>query len=54
MTKRYGKDAVVQAAQRAEAALDEGDIDGGALWMAIMHAIEELQRAEPAPGERLN
>jgi len=54
MVKRYREDAVAQAALRAEEALDEGDLNGGASWMAIVRAIEEMWRSEPREGELVN
>ncbi len=37
---------------KADAMLDEGDLDGAAVWRQIVAAINELQREEPKPGER--
>ncbi len=36
---------------RADALLDEGDLDGQAVWRQILAAIEELLRKEPGEGE---
>ena len=44
--------AVIQAAMKADAVLDEGDLDGAAVWRRIVTAINDLQREEPKPGER--
>ncbi len=41
------KDAPIQAARRADAMLDKGDLDGYAAWRRILRAVEELQRVEP-------
>ena len=41
------KDAPIQAALRADAILEKGDLDGYAAWRRILRAVEELQRAEP-------
>lgn len=49
--EQYGEDAVIEAAMRADAMLDKGHIDGQRVWLAIMRAIEEVQRAKKAPGE---
>ena len=51
LVKRYGEDAAIEAAMRADAMLDRGDLDGCAVWKRIVRAVEEIQRAEPAPGE---
>lgn len=37
---------------KADAMLDKGDLDGAAVWRQIVAAINELQRKEPAVGER--
>ncbi len=47
LIKRYGEDAPIQAAMRADALLDEGDLDGQAVWRQILAAIDELLRQEP-------
>lgn len=51
--KRYGEDAALEAAARADAMLDEGDLDGQRVWKAIIKAIEDIQRGERKEGERL-
>ena len=38
---------------KADAMLDEGDLDGQRVWKAIVRAIEELQRGERKEGERV-
>ena len=54
LLKRYGEDAAVQAAQRADELFDEGDFDGCAIWKRILAAVGELSRTKPARGERVN
>ncbi len=51
LIKRYGEDAPIQAAMRADKLLDEGDMEGSALWRQILAAIEELLRQEPGEDE---
>ena len=51
---RLGQDAPIHAAMRADATLDKGDLDGYAVWKRVLRAVEELQRAEPGEGERVN
>ena len=51
MVKRYGQDAPIEAAARADEMLDQGDMDGFAVWHRITAAAEELLRPEPRPGE---
>ncbi len=40
--KRYGEDAAIVATSRADARLEAGDLDGYAVWMEILRAIEKL------------
>ena len=47
MIKRHGETAWFEAAQRADAFLEQGDIDGAAIWRRILKAIEELQDTAP-------
>ncbi len=49
---QQGEDAATHAAMQADRLLEEGAMEGSATWRRIMKAIEELQRTEPAPGER--
>jgi hypothetical protein len=44
--KRWGEDAAIDAAKRADAMLDAGDLDGRVVWMRIIKGIEQLQKAE--------
>jgi hypothetical protein len=48
--KRYGDDAMIEAAQRADARLDEGDMYGAETWHRILNAIERLQAQKPVEG----
>ncbi len=50
LVKHHGQDAPIEAAMRADAMLDKGDLDGYAVWKRILRAVEELQRAEPGVG----
>ncbi len=49
--KRYGEDARVHAAKRADAMLKAGDSNGHAAFKRILRVIEELQRTVPKSGE---
>ena len=51
LIKRYGDVAAIEAAMRADAFLDQGNLDGKLLWLRIVRAIEELQRDQPQDGE---
>ena len=47
LVKQHGKDAPIEAAMRADAMLEAGDLDGLATWKRILRAVEELQGMEP-------
>jgi hypothetical protein len=51
MMRRFGADAAVQAALRADELFEAGDEHGAAIWRAIVRATEELQRERPKDGE---
>jgi len=52
LIKQHGEGAAIQAAMEADAMLDKGGLDGAAVWRQIVAAVNELQREEPAVGER--
>ncbi len=54
LVKQYDQDAPIQAAMRADAMLEAGDLDGYAVWKRILRAVEELQGAAPKPGEAVH
>ena len=54
LVKHHGQDAPIHAAMRADALLEKGDLDGCAVWKRIVRAVEELRRAGPVKGERVN
>ncbi len=54
LVKHHGQDAPVQAAMRADAMLEKGDLDGYAVWRRILGAVEELRRTERGPGVRVH
>ena len=43
IVNRYGDDAILEAAERADQLLDEGDMAGAETWHWILNAIERLQ-----------
>jgi hypothetical protein len=51
LIKTRGANAEAAAAQRIDELLNEGDLDGAAVWRRILHAVEELQRMKPRVGE---
>ncbi len=54
LVKRHGEDAPIHAAVKADAMFEAGDLDGYAAWKRILRAMDELQRAEPGPGEAVH
>ena len=50
VVKRHGPDAPIQAAMRADAMLDKGDLDGYAVWKRIVKAVGELLSKERSDG----
>ncbi len=44
LIEEHGGSAPLQAAQRADELLDEGDIDGSMFWGQIHEVIEEITR----------
>ncbi len=53
LIQRYGEDAEIEAAMRADAMLEAGDIDGQRVWQRILKAVDELQRNKPDQGETI-
>ena len=52
LIQRHGDAAAIEAAMKADAMLDKGDLDGAAVWRRIVAAVNDIQREEPAVGER--
>ena len=44
MIDQHGEEAALQAAQRADKLLKDGDLEGSVVWRRIAAAIEELWR----------
>ena len=44
---QHGEDAPIEAAMKADAMLDRGDMDGRAVWLRIMAAVETLLVTAP-------
>ena len=53
LIEKHGESAIIEAAIRADAMLDKGDLDGQRVWKAIVKAINEIQRGERKEGERV-
>jgi hypothetical protein len=47
---QHGEDAPIWAAQKADAMLESGNLDGKRLWLKILEAVEELLSKERPPG----
>ncbi len=52
LIRQHGEDATIEAAMRADAMLEAGDLDGYAVWKRILRAVEELQ--ETGPGGKVH
>ncbi len=48
LIREHGDQASIEAAQRADAMLDKGDLDGKTVWLRVLRAVRELQDREPA------
>ncbi len=48
LVEQHGDEATIHAAMRADARLDQGDMDGRAVWLRVLRAVEELlQKRRP-------
>ena len=45
---QHGDEAAIRAAERADAMLEAGDLDGVAIWRRILDAVKQLQGVTPA------
>ena len=50
----HGEDADLEAAQRADAMLEKGAIDGQRVWKRVLAVVKEIQRQEPRDCEAVN
>ncbi len=46
LIEQHGEDAPILAAMRADELMETGDMDGRAVWLRIVKAIEELLSKE--------
>ena len=53
LVKQHGRDAQIEAAMRADALLEAGDIEGCAVFKRVLKAVEELLSKERPPGASL-
>ena len=54
LVKQHGDGAPIEAAMRADAMLEAGNLDGYTVWKRILRAVEELQSTEPASQKRVH
>jgi hypothetical protein len=52
LIETHGDEAAMQAAMRADEALDNGEMAAMNVWRKVMRSVEELQRTGPKPGEQ--
>jgi hypothetical protein len=50
LIRQHGENAALEAASRADAMLERGDVEGQAVWKRILAAVRELQSREPPVG----
>ena len=50
LIQKHGEDAPILAAMRADELMEVGDMEGRAVWLRIVKAIEELL-SEERPGD---
>ena len=53
LVKQHGPDAPIEAAMRADAMLEAGDLDGLATWRRVLRAIDELGNTAPAADQTM-
>ncbi len=54
LIKQRGDTADIEAAMRADERLAAGDMEGEAVWLRILKAIEELPAKERPEGEKVH
>jgi hypothetical protein len=54
LLKRYGGEAVFIASKRADALLDQGDVEGCSAWVRITKAIADLERKAAGKSEQVH
>ncbi len=52
LIREHGEDAALEAAMRADAMREKGDLEGQVVWKRIVRAVQDIQRAELGPGGR--
>ena len=54
LVKQHGQDAPIEAAMRADAMIEAGDLGGYAVWKRVLRAVEELQGTAPKSGDAVH
>ncbi len=54
LIEQHGEDAPIEAALRADELAADGDMDGRAVWLRIVKAVEELLAKERPEGEKVH
>ncbi len=54
LIKQYGDAADIETAMRADERLAAGDMEGEAVWLRILKAINELLSKERPEGEKVH
>ncbi len=54
LVRQHGQDAPIEAAMRADAMLDMGDLGGCAVWKRILRAIDEMGNTTPGADQAMN
>ncbi len=54
LIREHGKDATLEAAQRADAMLEKGCLDGLRVWKRVLAAVKEIQRQELREGKAVH
>ncbi len=52
--EQHGEDAPILAAMRTDELMETGDMEGRAVWLRIVKAIEELLSEERPEGEKVH
>ncbi len=54
LIEQHGEDAPIHAAMRADELMEAGDMEGEAVWLRIVKAVEELLAKERPEGEKVH
>jgi len=54
LIQQHGEDASIHAAMKADEMLVQGSLDGKAVWLGVIRAIEELLSEERPEGAKVH